>query len=397
MSGEPKARTYRLVEPVLVSTDLNNAHLWSRELLPPTPGDGWFFLLHSGVLHFDPVELRDAARDNGYDVDSAWTPYYGASIGGVGEDLRVALTFGGAVVLMDRGEIDGRYYSFDMGLQIGWNAYRSIDHSIYPLVAAGFGIVGISAQTDDSSQTPILQGSRVELGNGFDMVGTHLALELGVGAQTVLPLSDDGQGGLALEVQAVYLLQPVASDWRENDGDSPPSVQGPSPTFHGPLLRVGVGWARTAHVQQSREVEVASCTLANVEDTCELRCDEGFLDCDGDPRNGCETSVGGVQHCGSCDNSCDAPHAQTACEAHRCVLSRCEAGFSDCDGVGVNGCERDTRRDALNCGGCGEVCPADDVCQDGRCMPPASAPPVEPQPSEPSGPTGPQSEPGTPT
>lgn len=50
-----------------------------------------------------------------------------------------------------------------------------------------------------------------------------------------------------------------------------------------------------------------------------LTCASGTGDCDGDPSNGCETSlVGNDDHCGACERSCSA-HGST-CSATLCAV-----------------------------------------------------------------------------
>ncbi|NOY91673.1 MAG: hypothetical protein GXP55_10770, partial [Deltaproteobacteria bacterium] len=92
------------------------------------------------------------------------------------------------------------------------------------------------------------------------------------------------------------------------------------------------------------------------------RCAPGFDDCDGDAPsfaagNGCETPVDSDPgNCGRCGNSCGAlANAVGGCSFGRCSLSSCVAGFEDCDGVVVNGCEADTSS-PNSCGGCGNDC-----------------------------------------
>lgn len=67
---------------------------------------------------------------------------------------------------------------------------------------------------------------------------------------------------------------------------------------------------------------------------CDLVCDAGYANCDGDPSNGCETYV--QDQCGVC--SCSVPNAVSECLDGVCTFSVCQPGFGDCDGIAANGC-----------------------------------------------------------
>ncbi len=103
------------------------------------------------------------------------------------------------------------------------------------------------------------------------------------------------------------------------------------------------------------------------EGECQLACDSGFADCDGDVATGCEASLGSPATCGSCDERCEAP--TPLCESggggYSCVAS-CSAGRTLCGDRCV-----DTSGDVSNCGGCGEVCPdpahGSPACTTGAC------------------------------
>jgi hypothetical protein len=79
-----------------------------------------------------------------------------------------------------------------------------------------------------------------------------------------------------------------------------------------------------------------------------------------------------MANCGACGNVCPAAAANqtAACAAGSCSLV-CNAGFVNCDGQAANGCESDPQTDPNNCGSCGVVCPAPKsgpaVCAAGQC------------------------------
>lgn len=86
-------------------------------------------------------------------------------------------------------------------------------------------------------------------------------------------------------------------------------------------------------------------------------CNPGFLDCDGQVPNGCETYVSAdVMNCGACGNECSFTDGLAICSNGRCLLAGCDEGFFDCDFRQANGCETDIESDVNNCGFCGERC-----------------------------------------
>jgi hypothetical protein len=63
-------------------------------------------------------------------------------------------------------------------------------------------------------------------------------------------------------------------------------------------------------------------------------------DCDGIADNGCETDTSSsLLHCGACGSRCTLPNAVMACEASTCTFLRCQEGFIDLDGDPASGCE----------------------------------------------------------
>ncbi len=101
-------------------------------------------------------------------------------------------------------------------------------------------------------------------------------------------------------------------------------------------------------------------------------CDVPFADCDSDPSNGCEIALdSNTLHCGACDQVCAFDNGTPICDDGMCVLAGCLPGFSDCDGDPLNGCEIDLTTDADNCSACGTVCSQDagtSVCLAGDCV-----------------------------
>lgn len=88
---------------------------------------------------------------------------------------------------------------------------------------------------------------------------------------------------------------------------------------------------------------------------CGITCSAGFADCDGSPVNGCEANFNDPASCGACRNVCPAgPNSTALCSMGACGLS-CRPGFANCDFFAPNGCETDLSS-ANNCGTCGNVC-----------------------------------------
>ncbi|AKU94904.1 Tryptophan synthase alpha chain [Labilithrix luteola] len=87
-----------------------------------------------------------------------------------------------------------------------------------------------------------------------------------------------------------------------------------------------------------------------------------------------------AENCGACGNVCPAPNKQTVprCSNGKCVFD-CKyivgwcsrVDYKDCNSNPEDGCETTVSDDPLNCGGCGNVCPAGQGCYQGVCGCPA--------------------------
>ncbi|MBN9167598.1 MAG: hypothetical protein BGO98_34045 [Myxococcales bacterium 68-20] len=99
------------------------------------------------------------------------------------------------------------------------------------------------------------------------------------------------------------------------------------------------------------------------------QCPPGWTTCP-DSRFPCDTNIlADPLNCGACGAACPnvAKYENFSCVAGACV-AECAAGRLDCDGLPDNGCEVTANvPDRLNCGACGNACPADSPCayQDG--------------------------------
>ncbi|MEZ4233138.1 MAG: hypothetical protein R3B89_28415 [Polyangiaceae bacterium] len=98
----------------------------------------------------------------------------------------------------------------------------------------------------------------------------------------------------------------------------------------------------------------ATCQPPRVTDAC--GCPSGFI---GDAGQCVE-----VVECGGLP--CPAgKHSKAVCNAAACDL-QCQPGWLNCDTDPTNGCE--TLMDASNCGGCGQACASGQVCEQGQCV-----------------------------
>ena len=84
--------------------------------------------------------------------------------------------------------------------------------------------------------------------------------------------------------------------------------------------------------------------------SCSPTCAPSWDDCDGDPNNGCETPLTTTTDCGSCGTPCAPTNATGDCSTGTCNLGMCTTGFSNCDGMPGNGCEREHNVQTNACG-----------------------------------------------
>lgn len=103
-------------------------------------------------------------------------------------------------------------------------------------------------------------------------------------------------------------------------------------------------------------------------DTGPPPCPSGQTRCDGL----CVETANSIAHCGACGSACPArANAAQTCTAGACGF-RCNAGYADCDGDAVNGCETDLRTNSSHCGRCGRRCGDGAYCSTSLCRPTVS-------------------------
>ena len=116
----------------------------------------------------------------------------------------------------------------------------------------------------------------------------------------------------------------------------------------------------------------ANGTSSCVSSACTVTCNAGFGNCNALVTDGCEASLmADPLNCGACARRCTAAtNASASCAMGVCGIT-CLAGYGNCDGNGLNGCESTFNTDPRNCGACGNVCPtaagATPSCAAGRC------------------------------
>lgn len=115
---------------------------------------------------------------------------------------------------------------------------------------------------------------------------------------------------------------------------------------------------------------IAHATAACKAGSCKIgSCDPGWADCNdyawGD---GCEVDIlHDLTNCGACGNSCSFPHAAAACADGKCVMGACETGWGDCNGNPADGCETSLVGNPENCSFCGHDC-GDGSCPGEVCL-----------------------------
>jgi hypothetical protein len=107
--------------------------------------------------------------------------------------------------------------------------------------------------------------------------------------------------------------------------------------------------------------------------TCSATCGSPLTKCtSGGGSTYCADTAHDPSNCGGCGTACStAANAAVTCSGS-CGYA-CHPGYADCNAEANDGCEADTLTDENNCGGCGNVCGANQFCHNGTCGLPTCA------------------------
>jgi hypothetical protein len=207
---------------------------------------------------------------------------------------------------------------------------------------------------------------------------TSFALNLGVGLTTFIPFTDPhhpdpvmGTLGMAIDFRVGYLVHFAHQDWKEQKGDEQWIAGLPVVDLSGIYSRLEFGFAGA---EERYPACSAVCPIAppHAEASCHhtrcyMVCLSGYGDCDGSPSNGCERLLDSNADCGACGLRCEPSHALGTCATGGCQIAQCDVGFMNCDGDASNGCETDVSKSHIHCGRCGQVCAPSESCDAGHC------------------------------
>ena len=91
---------------------------------------------------------------------------------------------------------------------------------------------------------------------------------------------------------------------------------------------------------------VCLCTPSCTGGACVvIECPAGFTNCSGNCADGCNVELGTNENCCACGDTCDLPNSSSSCDVNptgvgcACDLDSCNPGWLNCDMNDANGCE----------------------------------------------------------
>lgn len=185
---------------------------------------------------------------------------------------------------------------------------------------------------------------------------------LGAFGTTCAPDSDS-DGFLDPQDNCPFIFNPCQED---RDGDGVGDVCDNCPTIPNPGQQDsnndGIGDA--CCVNAANCVPRPNMSATCVANQCVYGCNAGWVDCNDDLSDGCETNATTTFNCGNCGVVCFLPNAVPACVSGACVVQSCFPGYSNCDSNNANGCEV---QHGLPANSCPSATDLGTVCADTRC------------------------------
>ena len=140
-----------------------------------------------------------------------------------------------------------------------------------------------------------------------------------------------------------------------------------------PILTSGNGAKATRTQPAKPQTNEKNGAVKNSDD----KDNDGFLvgrDCND---NDASIRPGAIELCDGKDNNCNGKidesdsyplyNGSGVCQAGALKVESCNSGFENCDGEPKNGCETNLNSDSGNCGACGNACSEAEFCAQGLC------------------------------
>ena len=287
IAGSARGESYRLVEPTLRATEVRNGYLeWKRgERISRSGHYGLWFVGGTSELGFEELDAELARH--GWSTVGLTETNLGLAGTAVVRSWYIGFVLDGSPneIVGPNGE-SGNVGIVRVSGQLGWEVYGDEALSLAPFFGIGVTSLNVLGRTSDPNAHPLFSG-QVRTGSaGFEVQRTGGHLEMGIGAQTfpgalgtlALPSAP------ALGFQLGYRAGFAEGDWHGGDGDVDLEISDPETLQEGFFVRLLIGWVWPSMGKQPVFQRVERCSGPR----CRVRCENGFGDCDFDPRNGCE-------------------------------------------------------------------------------------------------------------